>query len=326
MNHERTIQAYGMLREQFSGVLAPRLSRRDSEHVSSNDRTPRRRPTPPPAAPSQADDIFHEEDVYYGGDWRDEGIYEDDIVDYGTAAPKQPSTAAGLDRLRQSIGRSNASGSPQQPASRQPTRRSPEAPRYTDEELRTLEGQRAPRQPQPLPGASQARSQTPARRAPKPVYEPEEDNDPYIEYDDDFSEYDAPRRQARPRPPVSMPTIKRPTMPSAIANAELVSDVPALGLIGAGIVSLVAMSIVVGNQASSLAPEFATHVSASGLLEDYRTESALWRLPVLSLAFTLMNLVIAWFTAPIDRFASRFVLAAALIVQAIAWVAVIRIL
>jgi hypothetical protein len=39
-----------------------------------------------------------------------------------------------------------------------------------------------------------------------------------------------------------------------------------------------------------------------------------------------MNLVIAWFTAPIDRFASRFVIAAALIVQLVAWVAVIRIL
>ena len=115
-------------------------------------------------------------------------------------------------------------------------------------------------------------------------------------------------------------------MPSVLANAELVNDVPALGLIGAGIISLVAMAIVVGNQASSLAPEFATHVSASGLLEDFRSESALWRLPIISLAFTLMNLVIAWFTAPIDRFASRFALAAALTVQLIAWVAVIRIL
>ncbi len=115
-------------------------------------------------------------------------------------------------------------------------------------------------------------------------------------------------------------------MPSAIANADLVNDVPALALIGTGIVSLLAMAILVGNQASSLAPDFATHVSASGVLEDFRSESALWRLPAMATAFTLMNVVIAWFTSPIDRFASRFVLAAALVVQFIVWVAVIRIL
>jgi hypothetical protein len=312
-----------MLQEHSSGVLAPRLSRRDSEHVSSNDRTPRRKPTPPAAAPSQADSIFHEEDVYYGGDWRDERTSEEDVVDYGQAAPRQPSTAAGLNRLRQSIGRSSASSASQQPASRQSKRRPAEAPRYADDERRTGEDQRTSRQQQ----ASVAQSRPPqARRAAEPIERVEDNYDPYVEYDDDFTEYDAPRRTARPRSPVSMPSIRRPTMPSAIAQAELVSDVPALSLVGASIVSLVAMSIVVGNQASSLAPEFATHVSASGLLEDFRSDSALWRLPLISLAFTLMNLVIAWFTAPIDRFASRFVIAAALIVQVIAWVAVIRIL
>jgi hypothetical protein len=261
--------------------------------------------------------------VYYGGDWRDERTSEEDVVDYGQAAPRQPSTAAGLNRLRQSIDRSSASSPSQQPASRQKNRRPAEAPRYADDERRTVEDQRTPRQKP----ASVPQSRPPqARRAVEPVEQIEDNYDPYIEYDDDFTEYDAPRRQARPRSPVSMPSIRRPTMPSAIAQAELVSDVPALSLIGASIVSLIAMSIVVGNQASSLAPEFATHVSASGLLEDFRSESALWRLPLISLAFTLMNLVIAWFTAPIDRFASRFVIAAALIVQVIAWVAVIRIL
>jgi hypothetical protein len=42
--------------------------------------------------------------------------------------------------------------------------------------------------------------------------------------------------------------------------------------------------------------------------------------------FTLMNIVIAWFVSPIDRFASRFVLAGAVVVQFVVWVALFRIL
>ena len=78
--------------------------------------------------------------------------------------------------------------------------------------------------------------------------------------------------------------------------------------------------------APSLAPGFATHVSASGVLEDVRAEGALWNLPLMATMLTLMAIVVAWFTAPTDRFASRFVLGGALLVQFVTWVALIRIL
>lgn len=307
-------------------VFSPPFHRLESAHVASNDRTPRRRSSQPPA---QADENLYEDDVFYGGDWREDEIYEDDVVDYRGPSPAQGGTAAGINRLRQSLGRGGTSGSADRtaPQPAQPSRRRPaEAPGYEDDARATLQNQQATRPPSGSVARSQPQRQAP-RRAVEPVQE-YDDYEPYEEYEDDFSEYDAPRpqRAARPRPGVSVPSIKRPTMPSAIANADLVSDVPALALIGTSIVSLVAMAILVGNQASSLAPEFATHVSASGVLEDFRSESALWRLPLLATAFTLMNMVIAWFTSPIDRFASRFVLAAALIVQFMAWVAVIRIL
>jgi hypothetical protein len=160
-------------------------------------------------------------------------------------------------------------------------------------------------------------------------YDDQYDNDSYLDYEDDFSEYDDPRppaRAARPRPQVRMPAISRPTMPSAIANADLVNDAPALGIIGVGIASLAAMAMLVANKVDSLAPQFGTHVSASGVLESFKGESFLWNLPLMATMFTLMNMVIAWFVSPMDRFASRFVLVGALVVQFVAWVALIRIL
>jgi hypothetical protein len=115
-------------------------------------------------------------------------------------------------------------------------------------------------------------------------------------------------------------------MPPALANAALVNDRPALGLLGAGIVSLGAMAILVANRVDSLGDGFATHVSASGVLEDLRAGSALWNLPLMATMLTLMALVVAWFLAALDRFASRFVLGAALVVQFVTWVAVIRLI
>ena len=123
-----------------------------------------------------------------------------------------------------------------------------------------------------------------------------------------------------------MPPISRPTLPPAIANAALVNDAPALGLIGTGIASLVAMAILVANRVDGLAPGFATHVSASGVLEDIKSETALWNLPLMATMLTLMTYVMAWFIASVDRFASRFVLGAGLLVQFVTWVALIRIL
>ncbi len=104
------------------------------------------------------------------------------------------------------------------------------------------------------------------------------------------------------------------------------NDAPALAIIGASLASLAAMAIVVANQAESLAPAFATHVSASGILENFKGDSALWNVPLMAAMFTLMNIVMAWFISPLNRFASRFVLVGALVAQLMAWVAIIRIL
>ena len=46
--------------------------------------------------------------------------------------------------------------------------------------------------------------------------------------------------------------------------------------------------------------------------------------PLMSLFLTVMFLVVAWFIHPLDRFAARFALGAAIVAQLIAWVAVIQ--
>ncbi|MGC4191579.1 MAG: hypothetical protein QM589_10505 [Thermomicrobiales bacterium] len=131
-------------------------------------------------------------------------------------------------------------------------------------------------------------------------------------------------RRARSMP--SMPSVPRVTIPRAITGAAILSDRTALAFIGLGIISLIGMAVLVSNRMTALPPQIGTHVSASGLLEDFAARDVIWRIPLLALMLTLMNLVIGVFAARFDRFASRLVLAAALVVHVLAWVALLRIL
>lgn len=305
--------------------------------MSSNNRNRRpSQPQPDPYGDVYEDDVIFEDSFQLDTDWADDDAYAE-AANPRASEPSRASasgTASQIDRLRRSIGRQPESMPP-------PTSREPAVPRNQswEAEAEAFYGNddydEASYEPRP---AAQPRQRSAPRRAPRgqqrPVAPPaevsyEDDEDayaPYEEYEDDFSEYDAPRapaRAPRPRPQVTMPSIK---VPAAISQADLISDVPALGMIGAGVASLAAMAILVANQSSSLAPEFATHVSASGILENFASESAIWRLPLMAAGFTLMNIVIAWFVAGLDRFASRFVLMGALLVQLVVWVALIRIL
>lgn len=324
--------------------------------MSSRDRNRSNRQPAPSSGSYYSDDIVYDDDVLYDEDWNEAGDYyeEPEAPAPPASTARQASSARGtasqLDRLRRNIGRAgNAGTSRQQPAapsrpaanqprSQHPTRQSNRpAPRQDFEDDPYLDDSF---DDTPLPTRSTGRSQPagyrPTRQSPvtetAAYYDDEYDDQGYDgyedEYSDDFSEYDAPVRPARaprPKPQISMPSISRPSLPPAIANADLVNDAPALGIIGVGLASLAGMSILVANQVDGLAPSFATHVSASGILEDFQGETALWNLPVMATAFTLMNIAIAWFISPMDRFASRFVLAAALVVQVIVWVAIIRI-
>jgi hypothetical protein len=329
--------------------------------VSSRDRNRnnRQNPAAPASGSYYSDDVVYDDDVLYDDDWVDDGAYDDEPetkprTQSATTRQSSPiqGTAAQLDRLRRNIGRAGGSGTDRRqppPASSQsatnqarPQRRPAQPSRpastygyqadpYVDD---TADESPAPSRASGRPRAAGYRPASQPTPADTTVYyEDDYDDQGYDayedEYSDDFSEYDAPvrpPRTARPKPQISLPSMSRPSLPPAIANADLVNDAPALGIIGLGLASLAGMAILVANQVDSLAPSFATHVNASGILEDFASESALWKLPIMAAAFTLMNIAIAWFISPMDRFASRFVLAAAVVVQIIAWVAIIRII
>ena len=290
-------------------------------------------------------DSVADDDVFIDEDWVDDTDAQ--APPTHSSAPAQPSvnprpsieptidgTAAQIDRLRRAMrhgpqgstpptSQSQRAQAPRSSPTRQPTRYDQQTGYGYDQ----YDEAQATRTAQP----GRSRDPAPARQ---PAYDPytqnqygdydDEYSDVYGEYEDDFTEYDEPRPPTRPQ--ISMPPISRPTLPPAIRNAALVNDAPALGLIGTGIASLVAMAIFVANRVDELAPGFATHVSASGVLEDIKPETALWNLPLMATMLTLMTLVMAWFIAPIDRFASRFALGAGLLVQFVTWVALIRIL
>ncbi len=260
--------------------------------------------------------------------------------DGGGLAYPTDGTAAQLDRLRRNLRQSSPPAAAQPSVVRRPSASSSRASRQSEPAPPTTpffdddEESLAPARPTSTRPRQQAVAAEPRRRdGRQPRYDDDTfSDDPFAdcdEFDDGFSAYDAPRppeRRPRPPPQLPIPAIPRPPLPTAIAKADLVNDAPALGIIVVGLASLAAMAIVVANQAESLAPAFATHVSASGILENVRDDSALWNVPLMAGVFTLMNIAMAWFISPLDRFASRFVLVGALVAQVLAWVAIIRIL
>lgn len=154
-----------------------------------------------------------------------------------------------------------------------------------------------------------------------------DDND-YVDQDNGW-EKPLRRRASRPavqRPSIQRPNIQKPTLPPAIANADIVNDASALAFVGISCLSLAGMAIVVANRIDAVNPVIATHVSASGVLEHFASRTTIWQVPLLATMLTLMNVVAAWFISPLDRFASRFLLTTSVIVQFVAWVAVLRIL
>jgi hypothetical protein len=131
---------------------------------------------------------------------------------------------------------------------------------------------------------------------------------------------DTSRPRARPRPAIALSAAR---LPSFAGRADLLGDQVSGILIGANLLSLLVMVIRLATQLSQLPASFVVHLDAAGFPDAWGTPDVLWRLPLIAGMSLLMNLVVAWFVAPIDRFAARFVLAAALGVQLIVWIAVL---
>jgi hypothetical protein len=112
--------------------------------------------------------------------------------------------------------------------------------------------------------------------------------------------------------------------PRAVTDASLVADPAALLLLGVNLLSVLIMALLLGIRLGSLPPEILLRLDAAGNPNLWGPPSVLWRLPVMSLFLTVMFLAVAWFLHPIDRFAARFALGAAIAAQLVAWVAVVQ--
>lgn len=236
----------------------------------------------------------------------------------------QRTTASELDRLRRTLGQSP-------PRGRAP--RDIERAAAPERERPRPERPSSSRQPRMRDEVAPPPEREPRRAASTSAYA-DADHFPTVAPEEELWEDDIPpprrrsgaavRRPSMPRVP--QVTMHRPTLPRFIVRAELVNDPPSLAMIAAAILSLALMAVVVANRANVLPASFATHVSASGVLDNFAARESIWRLPLLTTMLTLMDIGIAWIIMRLDRFAGRILIGGALLMQCIAWVAVFRLL
>ena len=113
-------------------------------------------------------------------------------------------------------------------------------------------------------------------------------------------------------------------MPRVITGSSLVADQMALALVGINAASILVMVLLLVMRMSGIPSPTVLQLDAAGNPDLWGPPSVLWRLPLMSLFITILFLVVAWFLHPIDRFAARFALGAAMVAQLVAWVAVIQ--
>ncbi|MBA2596027.1 MAG: hypothetical protein H0V00_05305 [Chloroflexia bacterium] len=113
-------------------------------------------------------------------------------------------------------------------------------------------------------------------------------------------------------------------MPRVVAGSSLVTDQTVLLLLGINAASILVMALLLGVRLGALPSPAVLQLDAAGNPALWGAPGVLWRLPMMSFFITAIFVAVAWFVHPIDRFAARFALAAALLAQVVAWVAVIQ--
>lgn len=144
--------------------------------------------------------------------------------------------------------------------------------------------------------------------------------DPYADRRRYPGEAPQPNRRGRP---TSARQFKAPNMGAALEFANQFER-PIIAIAGVGIVGIVLMVATVAARQGQVADWFPIHLNAAGSPDEWGSPATLWRLPLMTVMVTLMAAVLAWFLAKRDAFAAQFILASALLIQALCWIAVIR--
>ncbi len=97
-------------------------------------------------------------------------------------------------------------------------------------------------------------------------------------------------------------------------------------LLGLATLSALLMAGVLAGRTGELPDVVALRSDATGVATRWGTPASLWELPLLAGMTTLANFILAWWLSSYDRFASRFVLATAIVITFLAWVPLVRFL
>lgn len=134
----------------------------------------------------------------------------------------------------------------------------------------------------------------------------------------------ASRRTSTPATPprgrVARPSVSL-TVPRAVAGSSLAADPGALMLLAINAASILVMVLLLAVRIGGLPSPLVLALDPAGNPDRWGPPRVLWRLPLMAFFTTLMFLAVAWFLHPMDRFAARFALGAAIVAQLIAWVA-----
>jgi hypothetical protein len=115
-------------------------------------------------------------------------------------------------------------------------------------------------------------------------------------------------------------------LPRPVADSDLIRDPVAVTLLGVVALLAFVMALVTLSRVGDSPSVIVLREDAYGSPTRWGPPKSLWQLPLLVTMVTLMNLVVAVAVSRFDRFASRFLLAAAIIVGIVAWVPAARLL
>jgi hypothetical protein len=153
----------------------------------------------------------------------------------------------------------------------------------------------------------------------------------------------APPTEARVPPPSTTPghqqrAARPPTEPvgqqvrerdwlfvyRTLFRERLLGDQVASGLLAVGVMLPLLMIAFLYSQYEGIPASIPLHWNAHGEVDQFGTRRELWRLPLLSVVVLVFNTLLATLVLTVDRFLARFLTAATLVAQAIAFIALIR--
>jgi hypothetical protein len=128
-----------------------------------------------------------------------------------------------------------------------------------------------------------------------------------------------------PSPPVSVVRSK-PSSTSPLLRPIILSDPVALLFLALGVLTTALMAVFILVRFQDVPPSITLHWTVEGLPGRVGTAQEIWILPTICGLVLIANFGLAWSIALFDRFAARLLLGSTLLVQVVAWVALLTLL